>query len=587
MNPTWEKAISELKSTLEERAEAISSTVQMLVERIPLEESLRPCERDLLRMHDAAVELFRMARERLSQNRFRRATDDPASRLQEVRHDLRGILNNLVGRSQLILEEPDLRPTDRAEVETICRHTKACTEALNAHREHHAVPPPDLQLHEGLLDGTVGLPEEIAPGELGTSHPALPARILVADDSEASREVLGRFLSGRGHAVDYATNGNEAIVALTQGEFDLVLLDLVMPEKNGFEVLNWMRQSGQLSHTPVIIISGMDSDANAIRGIEMGAEDFLGRPIDLKLLRARVDACLERQRLREKEFAQYFTPDLARHLVRHPQELRTGRQIEVSVLFCDIVGFSRVSERLGPEATLKWLSQVLGVMSACVMDEEGVLVDYTGDQIMALWGAPKDQPDHASRACRSALAMLASLPALDAAWRSVIRDFTEVSIGISTGEAYVGNVGTERKFKYGALGNTVNLGSRVQGATKYVRAKALLTADTWQRLPAGSGVLGRRLGKTRVNNILEPVELYELAEPGQPGWDTLRAGYERALACFESGGWQEAATCLTELLREHPGDGPSLILLSRAVEQMLQNGSTPKSFDPVWSLPGK
>ncbi|HRX54788.1 MAG TPA: adenylate/guanylate cyclase domain-containing protein, partial [Verrucomicrobiales bacterium] len=381
--------------------------------------------------------------------------------------------------------------------------------------------------------------------------------------------------------------GNEAIVALTQGEFDLVLLDLVMPEKNGFEVLNWMRQSGQLSHTPVIIISGMDSDANAIRGIEMGAEDFLGRPIDLKLLRARVDACLERQRLREKEFAQYFTPDLARHLVRHPQELRTGRQIEVSVLFCDIVGFSRVSERLGPEATLKWLSQVLGVMSACVMDEEGVLVDYTGDQIMALWGAPKDQPDHASRACRSALAMLASLPALDAAWRSVIRDFTEVSIGISTGEAYVGNVGTERKFKYGALGNTVNLGSRVQGATKYVRAKALLTADTWQRLPAGSGVLGRRLGKTRVNNILEPVELYELAEPGQPGWDTLRAGYERALACFESGGWQEAATCLTELLREHPGDGPSLILLSRAVEQMLQNGSTPKSFDPVWSLPGK
>ena len=587
MNPTWEKAISELKATLEERAEAISSTVQMLVERIPLEESLRPCERDLLRMHDAAVELFRMARERLSQNRFRRATDDPASRLQEVRHDLRGILNNLVGRSQLILEEPDLRPTDRAEVETICRHTKACTEALNAHREHHAEPPPDLQLHEGLLDGTVGLPEEIAPGELGTSHPALPARILVADDSEASREVLGRFLSGRGHAVDYATNGNEAIIALTQGEFDLVLLDLVMPEKNGFEVLNWMRQSGQLSHTPVIIISGMDSDANAIRGIEMGAEDFLGRPIDLKLLRARVDACLERQRLREKEFAQYFTPDLARHLVRHPQELRTGRQIEVSVLFYDIVGFSRVSERLGPEATLKWLSQVLGVMSACVMDEEGVLVDYTGDQIMALWGAPKDQPDHASRACRSALAMLASLPALDAAWRSIIRDFTEVSIGISTGEAYVGNVGTERKFKYGALGNTVNLGSRVQGATKYVRAKALLTADTWQRLPAGSGIHGRRLGKTRVNNILEPVELYELAEPGQPGWDTLRERYERALACFESGGWQEAATCLTELLREHPGDGPSLILLSRAVEQMLQNDSTPKSFDPVWSLPGK
>lgn len=592
MNPAWEKTIGELRSTLEERAEAISSIVQMLLERLPSQPALRPCERDLLRMHEAALEMFRMARERLSLNRFRRANDDPSERLQGVRHDVRGILNNLIGRAQLILEEPDLGTAERTEVDSICRHSRACTEALNAHRERpEESAKADIQAHEAPFGSLSEDDSDSSPGAVGANfvvtHPSLPARILVADDSESSRDVLGRFLVAHGHTVEFACNGLEAVSALQEGEFDLMLLDLIMPEKNGFEVLSWMRQAGQLSLTPVILISGMDSDVNAIRGIEMGAEDFLSRPIDLKLLRARVDACLERQHLREKELAQYFTPELARHLLRHPQELRTGRRIEVSVLFCDIVGFSRVSERLGPETTLRWLSEVLGVMSACVMNEEGVLVDYTGDQIMALWGAPQDQPDHAARACRSALAMLGSLPALDHTWRQTVGMPTEVSIGISTGDAFVGNVGTERKFKYGALGNTVNLGSRIQGATKYVRAKSLVTAQTWRQLPADQDIRGRRLGKLRVNNIDGPVELYELAEPGQPGWDALRDGYEKALACFESGAWQEASICLTELLREHPGDGPSLILLSRVVAHMLDGSNGKSQFDPVWSLPGK
>ncbi|MEZ5429730.1 MAG: adenylate/guanylate cyclase domain-containing protein [Verrucomicrobiales bacterium] len=252
-----------------------------------------------------------------------------------------------------------------------------------------------------------------------------------------------------------------------------------------------------------------------------------------------------------------------------------------------MVGFSRVSERLGPEATLKWLSQVLGVMSACVMDEEGVLVDYTGDQIMALWGAPKDQPDHASRACRSALAMLASLPALDAAWRSVIRDFTEVSIGISTGEAYVGNVGTERKFKYGALGNTVNLGSRVQGRPNMSAPRPSSRRTPGNDSPPVQASLADASARHGSTTSWNPWNSTSSPNPVNRAGIRSAQGHERALACFESGGWQDAATCLTELLREHPGDGPSLILLSRAVEQMLQNGSTPKSFDPVWSLPGK
>ncbi len=280
-------------------------------------------------------------------------------------------------------------------------------------------------------------------------------------------------------------------------------------------------------------------------------------------------------------FEQFFTTELSQHLAEQPDMLK-DRDCVVTCLFCDIRGFSRISEVLGPGRTLEWLRDVLGGLSDCVLDHQGVLVDYAGDEVMAMWGAPAEQPDHARLACRAAVAMVDRLAELNAHWQDLLRGPMSFGIGINTGPARVGNVGSHRKFKYGLHGTTANLASRVQGATKYLRAGILVTAAT--RAELGEEFALRRLCRTGVVNIEQPVELYELRPKPGPGWSALRDSYEKALTAFEQGDFRQAAALLGSLLVEHADDGPSLVLLSRAVQAVVEAGS---QSGPVWVLPGK
>jgi len=470
---------------------------------------------------------------------------------------------------------PDLRE--------ILRFAEQCLKALNASADHASPAGPDVTGHD-LRNG--GNPER-PPIDRSRVDPVKrevePASILVADDNQTNREILARFLERHQHTVTFARDGRETLDLIRERSFDLVLLDILMPEINGFQVLENMRLTGHLRHTPVIVLTGLDGVSDAVRCIEIGAEDFLSRPVHLDLLRARVDACLEKKRLREQLYEQFFTPELAREIVRHPDLLEMeGKKAEVSILFCDVRKFSTISERLGPIETISWLRDAMGVLSDSVMRHGGVLVDYTGDELMAMWGAPEYEPNHAQLACTAAIEMLALLPELDTRWESAVKSKTAVGIGINTGEVFVGNVGTRRKFKYGPLGNTVNLASRVQGATKYLRSEVLITGQTKAQLSPEARL--RRLCTVKVNNILEPVELYELATIDRRNWDGLREAYEQALVEFERRNFTKASSILGNIFLEYPNDGPSLLLMSRAVNAML-NDSAP--FDPVWELPGK
>ena len=279
-------------------------------------------------------------------------------------------------------------------------------------------------------------------------------------------------------------------------------------------------------------------------------------------------------------FEQFFTPDLARQLASDPN-LLVGRDTEVTLLFCDIRGFSAVAEKLGAAGTMQWINDVLGTLSDCVLKNHGVLVDYTGDELFAMWGAPVEQPDHAELACRTAVDIWQSLPELSDRWRERIGGETRVGIGINTGLAHVGNTGSVRKFKYGALGNSVNLSSRVQGATKYLRTGILITEQTRTRLP--QTMAARRLCAVHVVNIAKPVTLFELCAAPGPSWADLRRRYEEALREFEERRLDRAMVLLCELLSQYPGDGPSLVLLSRVVPLL----DHPADFNPVWELPGK
>jgi adenylate cyclase len=280
-------------------------------------------------------------------------------------------------------------------------------------------------------------------------------------------------------------------------------------------------------------------------------------------------------------FEQYFSAELAEQLTLQPNLLE-GRDTEVTVLFVDIRGFSRVAERMGATGTMAWINDVLDVLSDCVIRHGGVLVDYVGDELLAMWGAPVAQPDHAQRAARAAVEMWKSLPEFNARWADRVGVETKLGIGINSGPARVGNTGSHRKFKYGPLGNTVNLGSRVQGATKHLRAGVLVTAAAQRQLDRSFGT--RRLCQVRVVNIVEPVTLYELRPVVEPGWDTLCKAYGDALGCFEAGDLPAALEQASLALSQFPDDGPSQVLRTR-VEAALADSTSP--FNPVWELSGK
>lgn len=279
------------------------------------------------------------------------------------------------------------------------------------------------------------------------------------------------------------------------------------------------------------------------------------------------------------QFEQYFTKKLAEELEANPN-LIEGRDAEVSILFCDIRKFSRISERIGTEQTFRWINDVMEVLSACVNRNDGVLIDYIGDELMAMWGAPKPQQNHAQLACQAALDMLSCLPELEDRWRDVIREPFGIGIGVNSGRVRAGNTGSLYKFKYSPLGNTVNLASRVEGATKYLRTSALITGTTAELLD--ETIPKRRLCSVRVVNIEGPVPLYELGTP--EGGQSTVVDYEHALEAFEQLRFRDSARILTELLQRVPDDGPSLVLLSRTVNALV-TGSQPDH--PVWTLDGK
>jgi adenylate cyclase len=284
---------------------------------------------------------------------------------------------------------------------------------------------------------------------------------------------------------------------------------------------------------------------------------------------------------RRVQFEQFFTVELARELDRNPAAL-DGQQREVTILFADIRGFSRISEKIDPFNTCRLVGDVMQQLTARIREFDGALIDYVGDGLLAMWNAPLDQPDHAALACRAAIAMLGELSGLDQRWRETAGAPIRLGIGLNTGVASVGNTGSLSKFKYGPLGHTVNLASRVEGATKLLGVQALVTGTTFARL--GEPLATRRLCRARVSGIEGAVDLYELSpNPLDDQWTSFRKTYEAGLDLFEAGNWAESCRALYPLIAGHDGhyDPPTLTLIGRSLECLK---SPPATFDPVMSL---
>jgi adenylate cyclase len=295
--------------------------------------------------------------------------------------------------------------------------------------------------------------------------------------------------------------------------------------------------------------------------LEAQVVQLLAATVGVGLARQEQEARALRSRL---QFEQFFGEDLARELERDPRML-AGQEREITVLFSDIRSFSSLAGRLGPTDTCKLVSDVMERLTACVRAQGGSVVAYIGDGMMAMWNAPRDDPGHAARACRAALNMLSELPRLDAEWRERLGRPLRLGIGLNTGRALCGNIGTAQKFHYGPLGDAVNLASRVEASTKHLGAPLLISASTREQV--GNGFATRRLCRARLLGIEKPVDLFELhAEESVPGWQVRQEAYEAALALYEQGNWEGARRALARLSNSGEPDVPAENLLARTAE---------------------
>ncbi len=311
---------------------------------------------------------------------------------------------------------------------------------------------------------------------------------------------------------------------------------------------------------------------NKITGASIGVAPLEAQII--QILASSVGAGLARQeqeaeagRLRV-QFEQFFSVDLARELQKNPKLLE-GHESEITVLFTDIRGFSRISESLNPRETCSLVADVMEELTSCVMAFEGVVVNYSGDGIMAMWNAPAPQSDHAIKACKAALAMVARMPAVQERWKNKVSLPVKVGIGINTGMALCGNTGSKMKFQYGALGHTVNLASRIEGATKVMGVPILISGFTKKLV--GSAFATRKLRKIRVIGISEPVDIYQLhAEVSSIEWRSDADIYESALKHYESSEFGPACRDLYPLIanQNENFDTASLSLMAKSIEYL-------------------
>lgn len=277
----------------------------------------------------------------------------------------------------------------------------------------------------------------------------------------------------------------------------------------------------------------------------------------------------------------FFSSKVTEAISRNPKLLE-GENAEVSVLFCDIRGFSKATEKIGAEKAMEWMNETLSELSTIVLDTDGVLVDYIGDEMFAMWGAPEKTDDHAFRAACAAKRIMDIRVKLNERFASILPSKFDLGIGICTGEVRVGNTGSKKKFKYGPMGKTVNMGSRLQGLTGQWGVTALIDQATASCLPAD--LMRRRLSKATVIGMDEAIDLYELMSTDEPGQLELIQKYEEALSLYENQNFREAVRAFGELIQKFPSDGPSMLMLVRSVNEVV---SPSVDFSPVWTSKSK
>ena len=342
----------------------------------------------------------------------------------------------------------------------------------------------------------------------------VPGFLLVVDDNKVNRLLLSRSLEQQGHRVEMAENGRVALEMMQNHAYDLILLDIEMPEMNGYQVLEKTASSICFRDIPIIITSALDELDSVVRCIEMGAEDYLTKPVNPILLRARIGASLEKKRLRDQQrdlIRKFAASEVATDLETSGFALG-GKFVEATAMFSDIRAFTTIAESQPPEDTIELLNTYYTLMFEAISDQGGVVNQMVGDGLMAIFGAPLAQPDHCEQAVKAALDMIDMIELLNIDRQAQGKIEIRIGIGIASGQVIAGYTGTMQRATYTCVGDTVNLAARLEGHPKVLGKPILIDETTHAGLitPIKTHPEGPFQLKGKVNEV----QVYSV-DPGQ------------------------------------------------------------------------
>ncbi|MBI5722083.1 MAG: adenylate/guanylate cyclase domain-containing response regulator [Burkholderiales bacterium] len=340
------------------------------------------------------------------------------------------------------------------------------------------------------------------------------ARLLVADDNKVNRLLLARSLTLQGHQVHSAENGRVALDMLRAAGFDLLLLDMEMPEMDGFQVLEQLAADDQLRDLPVIVTSSLEGIDHVVRCIELGADDYLHKPVNPVLLKARIGSSLEKKRLRDQQKAlveRFATTAVAADL-RHGGFALGGKRVEATVMFCDIRGFTSIVESQGPQETIELLNTWYTLMFDAITGQGGVVNQMIGDGLMAIFGAPLPVAEPPLAAVRAALDMKEMIELLNVERAGEGKTALAIGIGIASGEVIAGYTGTQERATYTCVGDTVNLAARLEAHTKEAGSGRGILVDAATQAALDGRVRTEALGEVQLKGKATRVAVHAVTQ---------------------------------------------------------------------------
>lgn len=479
--PSDFETLSKLRHALRTPLNQIIGYAEMLMESV--EEKTSPgLLRDLKKIHTAGGQLLALLNDALAPWKIETGKID----LVTMRREMLVPLNSIIGYSELCAEDVDLAtmPIVADDLKKIRRAALNLCHLIEGRSDlghivingSNPTSPSPGHAAEALLGPAPSPTPPTAPffDFLGIERPQpITGRILVVDDDQMNREMLSRRLVKMGYKVREAANGHLALDELKQRPFDLVLLDIIMPELDGFRTLEFIKTDQMLRHVPVIMLTALDEVESTVRCIEAGAEDYVPKPFNPVILRARINASLEKKRLRDQEQAALLQLQSERAKSERlllnvlPQaiadRLKQGERTivdsyqECTVVFADIVGFTHIVARNSPNRTVQLLNELFTSFDRIAELHHLEKIKTIGDSYMLVGGVPTPLADHANACAHATLEMLDAVRAFNARYQI---DWA-IRVGMNSGPVIGGIIGT-KKFAYDLWGGTVNFASRME-----------------------------------------------------------------------------------------------------------------------------